>query len=103
MSRLALLLALCLHVFSIPSRPSAADDRQPQKWAMLVGVNDYANLQDLRYASKDMQSLSASLISAGFPESHVFVFHDDAKDAKFKPLRRTKMFNRYFNSKAQFR
>src|SRR5262245_40127325 len=82
-------LQLCLLAFTFTATPfsTQADERQPQKWAMLVGANDYAHLRDLRYASRDMLSLGTTLISTGFSTDHVFIFHDDAQDAGFKPLK----------------
>ena len=73
--------------FSAAFHATQADERQPQKWAILVGANDYAHLRDLRYASRDMLALGTALISNGFSKDHVFVFHDDAKDPRFKPLK----------------
>jgi formylglycine-generating enzyme required for sulfatase activity len=54
---------------------------------MLVGINDYAHLPDLRYANRDMQALATSLRSLGFPEDHVITIHDDVKDDNFKPFK----------------
>ncbi len=59
----------------------------PQRWALLVGVNDYSELQDLRYCSRDMQALAEKLIASGFPEEHVFLLHNEAKEARFQPFK----------------
>jgi formylglycine-generating enzyme required for sulfatase activity len=82
-------LRLALLVFSVALalNSTSAEERRPQRWALLVGVNDYANLRDLRYANRDMQALATSLISHGFAEDHVFTIHDDAKDLSFKPFK----------------
>src|SRR5205085_7475685 len=82
-----LLLALCLSFLSVSPSAVTAAERQPQRWAVLIGVNDYADLDDLRYASEDQHALSSALVAAGFPESHVFLLHDRATDVKFKPLK----------------
>src|SRR3954471_6073704 len=83
----ALQLSLLAFTFSATFRSTPADEHQPQKWALLVGANDYAHLRDLRYASRDMLSLATALTSTGFSPDHVFVFHDDAQVASFKPLK----------------
>jgi formylglycine-generating enzyme required for sulfatase activity len=83
----ALHLSLVALGFAATHRAVQADEHQPQKWALLVGVNDYAHLRDLRYASRDMLALGTALASAGFPRDQMVVFHDDAKDAIFKPLK----------------
>src|SRR5262245_61413266 len=82
-------LHLALLVFSVTltSISAPADELRPRRCAMLVGINDYAHLRDLRYANRDMQALAASLRSLGFAEDHVITIHDDAKDASFKPFK----------------
>lgn len=63
---------------------AAADS---QRWALLIGVNDYAELQHLRFCSKDMQVLATQLVTSGFPEKNVFLLYDEAKDKKYLPLK----------------
>ncbi len=59
----------------------------PQRWALLVGVNDYAELDDLKYCGRDMQALAENLKGAGFPEDQIFLLHNEAKDAKNLPVK----------------
>ena len=63
-----------------------AADNAPQKWALLVGVEQYTNLEPLRYAANDTHDLAAQLVAVGIPKKHVFVL-DSAADAKNQPLR----------------
>lgn len=60
---------------------------QGTPWAILVGVNDYASFTDLRYAASDMSALKDRLISAGFPEDHVFLVQTEAADSKYLPFK----------------
>lgn len=64
-----------------PAAPAA------QKWALLVGVNDYAELNDLQYCRRDMELLRERLVEAGFPDSNVTVLHDGQKQSLSQPFR----------------
>ena len=64
---------------------SVLTERQPLKWAVLIGVDDYAGLGDNRYCSRDIQALRARLIAGGFPVTNVFVLHNDAGQGKYLP------------------
>jgi formylglycine-generating enzyme required for sulfatase activity len=53
----------------------------PQKWAVLVGVDNYQHdISALQYAVADVRSLASALREvAGYPADHVFVLTSDAK------------------------
>ncbi|NCQ33060.1 MAG: caspase family protein, partial [Armatimonadetes bacterium] len=60
-----------------------------QKWAVLVGVNDYTTLQDLTCSVADAHGLFEALTSpaVGFPADNIRLLVDDAKaqtDLPFK-------------------
>ena len=63
----------------------AADETIKQKWAVLVGVNDYAELDDLQFCRNDVKALAEQLVKAGFPRDNVFLLTDGAADAKDLP------------------
>lgn len=84
------LLALCLLGSpSVQAAPpsQATGNRSQQKWALLVGVDDYAELTTLRYAGNDQRALAERLIAAGFPADQVFLLHDKATQNKYRPFR----------------
>ncbi|NQT13866.1 MAG: caspase family protein, partial [Planctomycetes bacterium] len=56
-----------------------------QKWALLIGVNDYAEINDLEYCGRDVETLRDTLVAAGFPARNVFSLHDEANEAKYRP------------------
>ena len=58
----------------------------PRRWALLIGVNDYAELEDLKYCSRDMQALAEALAGVGFPADQVFLLHDEAADRRNQHL-----------------
>ncbi|MEO8497949.1 MAG: SUMF1/EgtB/PvdO family nonheme iron enzyme [Planctomycetota bacterium] len=58
-----------------------------QKWAILVGIDDYSNVKDLRYCGADMRALRDRLVASGFPKDHVIVLHDEAPENRFKPFK----------------
>jgi len=58
-----------------------------KRWAILIGVDDYVELQDLHYCGADQKALHSRLQSAGFPEDHLFLLHDSAAENRFKPFK----------------
>lgn len=63
-------------------------DEAGSRWAILIGVNDYAEIADLEYCSRDMQSLEQQLVASGFPDRQVFLLSDGAKQAQYLPFKR---------------
>ncbi len=49
-----------------------------QKWALVVGINEYSNVPALRYASADAKGLYNALIKAGFPADNIMLMTDAA-------------------------
>jgi tetratricopeptide (TPR) repeat protein len=80
-------LLMLLVVTVLLSDANAADQPQGRRWALLVGVNDYANLEDLRYCAADMRDLEKHLVDAGFDKEQVFVVHSGHADSKYQPFR----------------
>ena len=70
---------------SFGSLAQAADETIKEKWAVLVGVNDYAELDDLQFCKNDAIALAEQLVKAGFPRDNVFLLTDRAADAKDLP------------------
>lgn len=58
-----------------------------QQWAVLVGINDYAEFEDLDFCKNDAVALAAKLVEMGFPKENVSVLTDGASDAKDLPTR----------------
>ncbi len=58
-----------------------------QRWAILIGVDDYAQAQDLQYCGADQRAFRERLIKSGFDEDNVFLLHDDAKEKKYLPFK----------------
>ena len=49
------------------------------KWALVVGVENYENLNQLHYAAEDARRVANSLVKdAGFSRENVFVLTSDA-------------------------
>ena len=64
-----------------------AKDGVRQKWALLVGVNKYNELNALTYCHEDVQALGQRLVKAGFPAGNVFLLTSDAKEMKYLPFK----------------
>jgi len=77
------------------SRATAAADKSgnktqspTKKWALLIGVNDYVQGGDLKYAVNDQVVFSRRLVEAGFSGKHIFSLLSGAKNAKDQPFKR---------------
>lgn len=65
----------------VRERPSS------QKWALLIGVDDYAEAVDLKYCGQDVRGLRQRLLGAGFPENHIILLDDLAEDRRYLPFK----------------
>ena len=65
----ALTVVAPLLVWAVGDRATA---REPTRWALLIGVDDYAEVNDLRYAGNDQRALAEQLKLVGFPADQVF-------------------------------
>src|SRR5436190_24177567 len=72
-------------VCGLSSVVAAEPPKVEQRWAVLVGVDDYAYAQKLQYCGADQRALRDQLVASGFPVDHVFLLHDKAEDPKFRP------------------
>ena len=57
-------------------RGMATEPVQGRKWAVLVGVDDYAEISDLRFCAGDARALAKSLQAAGFEERNISLLCD---------------------------
>jgi sulfatase modifying factor 1 len=67
-----------------PGKAPAQNQDAADRWAILVGVDDYAEIDDLRYCGADMHALRDQLAQSGFPQEQVFLLEDKA-EAKYRP------------------
>jgi formylglycine-generating enzyme required for sulfatase activity len=79
-----LLLPTMLLLTAQPGR-AAETPKVAQRWAVLVGVDDYAYAQKLQYCGADQIALSQQLVASGFPQDQVFLLHDKTDDPRFRP------------------
>ncbi|MCA9012453.1 MAG: caspase family protein [Planctomycetaceae bacterium] len=56
-------------------------------WVLLVGVDDYAHVTDLKYCSDDVVALRSALIELGVPDNQIKLLHDRAAENRFRPFR----------------
>ena len=82
-----LLLGLLTVVMARDTEALAQGERKPERWAILIGVDDYVELKDLNYCGADQKALHARLQAAGFPADHLFLLHDSAAENRFKPFK----------------
>lgn len=56
------------------------------KWAILIGVNNYTYFNSLKYCVADVRLLESVLVQrCGFPKDNILVLADDQPKAQFKP------------------
>ena len=58
-----------------------------QRWALLIGVDDYVVAKKLDYCGADMRALKDQLVASGFPEKQVFLLHDQAPETRYRPMK----------------
>ena len=51
------------------------------KWAILIGINEYRFLNDLNYCGADVEALGKRLKTAGYSADRVIAMHDNAERA----------------------
>ena len=56
-----------------------------QRWALLIGIDDYSYAKDLKYCVADQAALQKELLAAGFDPRQVILLTDDAKDRRRLP------------------
>ena len=64
-----------------------AESKGPRKRALLIGVNDYAFLNDLDFCGRDIQSLREGLTATGVAEEDVILMRDGAEESRFQPFK----------------
>ena len=64
---------------------AAAQEKEIDRWALLVGIDDYAQLADLSCAAADQRAFAKRLEACGFPRDHVFLLESKSAEAKYLP------------------
>jgi len=74
---------------ALPAEPSPGQTKSipGRRWALLIGVDQYKNLQPLDYCGNDVRALADRLVSCGFPRDRVVVLHNKAESLDFQPLK----------------
>lgn len=85
----ASVVALTVGLTLVEAQASRADDQKlpPQKWALLVGVDDYTHFRDLEYCQADVEGLRKSLVDVGFPKDNVTLLTDGAEQQHHLPFK----------------
>jgi len=73
-----------------------AKTRPARRVALLIGVNDYIDARDLRYAVADTRSLKQRLMAAGFQPEDIICMTSDAAENELRPTKR--MVDRQFDA-----
>jgi len=64
--------------------PAPRTEAGGQRWALIVGINDYTNVPALRYGRSDAEALAGVLVNkCGFPKENVILM-TDAPDVRLK-------------------
>ena len=82
----ALTLALCGWLAGEVAAQSPQLNRKSQRYALLIGVNDYAPpLGKLEFCHRDMTELRAHLEAAGFAADNIAFMNDQATEPRMRP------------------
>ena len=76
-------LAVCVLASRAADKPVAVDEAD--RWALLIGVDEYAECAKLKYCGADMEALRDRLVKSGFRDSHIILMRNHAKEAKYEP------------------
>ncbi|MEQ8791687.1 MAG: caspase family protein [Pirellulaceae bacterium] len=79
----ALLIVGCM----LTGAALAADSVTGKRYALLISVNDYNYLSDLRYCDNDMVSLRDALVHSGFEDNNVTLLHGGSARQELLPFR----------------
>ena len=66
----------------------AGVEQPNNRWAILIGINDYFEVRDLQYCVSDQRALRKQLIRSGFSDKRIFLLCDEAQDKRFLPTKR---------------
>ena len=72
---------------SANTKRAASGGGKANRWAILIGVDDYIDFADLNYCGADMTALQKQLIASGFDERQIFLLNDNVKSKKDLPLK----------------
>src|SRR5438552_2691743 len=88
-NRVSTAVAVCLMAGLLaaqePAKKTVPTHKASQKWALLIGVNDYSYITKLKYCGVDMESLRNQLVASGFSSKQIRLMTDSAKDRKYLP------------------
>jgi len=87
-SRVLVLFGWLSHII-LPFATHAADKlKVVERWALLIGVDDDANANDLNYCGADQRALKDRLHASGFLEKWIFPMHDETEENRYRPSQR---------------
>lgn len=89
LTSLASILVFGISFIQMGTCPVRADETQlpPQKWALLVGVDDYTHFRDLEYCQADVMGLKSKLVDVGFSADNVTLLTDGAEQQHHLPFK----------------
>ena len=73
-------------LLALPTSLAAATTAENQ-WALLVGINKYDRMSNLKYCVGDVEALQDALLRAGFSPDHIITLTDNAADPARKPTK----------------
>ena len=63
------------------------EPKASQKWAIMIGVNDYINVKNLKFCGNDITALQKQFVAAGFRKDHLTLMHDSASEKRYHPYK----------------
>lgn len=84
--RVLLTVALALLFAFFGRAETSAAEPVGRRWALLIGVEEYVNMEALKFCAADMQALAKELEACGFEKARITLLTDSA-GLKLKPLK----------------
>ncbi len=81
---LGLLTFAILTLIAFNSTATAADPTG-RRWALLIGINGYANMDSLSHCVADVKELRQQLIDGGFEPERITLVSDESTEPRYKP------------------
>jgi formylglycine-generating enzyme required for sulfatase activity len=80
-----IIFTICANRSASAAEPRKALKKISDRYALLIGVDEYASATRLEFCGADQLALRETLLNSGFAEDNVFIIHDRAEETRYRP------------------